>query len=256
MVTPASHDRGDDNAVFNIGTAARRSGLSVTTIRTWEDRYGAVVPERDDSGRRLYSNHQIAQLTWLRRQVEGGLQAAEAHRLLDLNPVAPEDEGSAAGPVEGAPWMAVASWIEGERPWLESMLEDLGRGLGAVAAGVGPIIANPLYGDVLSVTVRALLSEEPDPLAPLAAGPLGDFPGLADSLARGQVATIPGSELDVSSDTVVVAPISITGSVSGAVVIVCPCQGDAEALVGQAARVIEARIDADRARSAFARLLG
>ena len=255
-VTPATHDREDDNAVFNIGTAARRSGLSVTTIRTWEDRYGAVVPARDDSGRRLYSNHQIAQLTWLRRQVEGGLQAAEAHRLLDLNPVAPDDgEAPSGAAIDGAPWMAAASWVEGERAWLESMLEDLARGLGAEAAGVGSIVANQLYGDVLIVMVRALLADD-DPLTAMAAMSLRDHPALADAMRAGGVVTLTGEDAGVPVGALVVAPFSVTGTVAGAVVIAGPTRGDAESITGQAAKVIEARIDADRARSAFARLLG
>lgn len=255
MVTEVSHD--DDNAVFNIGTAARRSGLSVTTIRTWEDRYGSVVPARDDSGRRLYSNHQIAQLTWLRRQVESGLQAAEAHRLLELHPVAPElDEETGAGPIEGAPWVAVASWIDVERPWLASMLDDVGRGLGASAAGAGPIIANPLYGDVLTVTVRgASPASDPDDLAPLAACLIEPIDDLAERLHHGSVVTVDGSAVGLGADAVVIAPIRLDGVAAGAVAIVEPAKADAESIVGQAARVVEARIDADRARSAFARLL-
>ena len=255
MVTPASRDQDDDNAVFNIGTAARRSGLSVTTIRTWEDRYGAVVPERDDSGRRLYSNHQIAQLTWLRRQVEGGLQAAEAHRLLDLNPVAlVEGEDGATATIDGAPWMAVASWIDSERTWLESMLGDLGRGLGATAAGAGPLFANPLYGSIISISVRSALAEGVDPLAPLAARLVESESDLVADLRGGVVSRLEAPALGVDG-TLTIAPIVLDGIAAGIVVIVDATSGDAAAIAGQAARVIEARIDADRARSAFARLL-
>src|SRR5690349_4757225 len=56
--------------------------LPVATIRNWEDRYGAVVPERSAGGQRLYSQEQVERLRFVVSQVERGLSAADAHRLL------------------------------------------------------------------------------------------------------------------------------------------------------------------------------
>jgi DNA-binding transcriptional MerR regulator len=56
--------------------------LSAATIRTWETRYGYVVPQRSQGGQRLYSRDQVDQLRFVKDQVEGGRRPGEAHRLL------------------------------------------------------------------------------------------------------------------------------------------------------------------------------
>lgn len=69
-------------AIYSIGAVARMLGLSVQTLRAWEDRYGQVVPARSSGGRRLYSRDQVDQLSFVREQIERGLQPSDAHRLL------------------------------------------------------------------------------------------------------------------------------------------------------------------------------
>src|SRR4051794_18834803 len=69
-------------ALYGIGAVARMVGLAPPTIRTWESRYGMVVPERSAGGQRLYSRHQVDQLRWLKGQIGRGRRPAEAHRLL------------------------------------------------------------------------------------------------------------------------------------------------------------------------------
>ena len=49
-----------------------RTGLTSHLIRAWERRYGAVVPHRTETNRRLYSDGDIQRLNLLRRVVEGG----------------------------------------------------------------------------------------------------------------------------------------------------------------------------------------
>jgi DNA-binding transcriptional MerR regulator len=71
-----------DNPVFSIGAVARVIGIPVTTLRTWEDRYGVVVPERSAGGHRLYTRQQLEWLRFLRDRVTAGLSAADAHRVL------------------------------------------------------------------------------------------------------------------------------------------------------------------------------
>ncbi len=68
--------------IYSIGAVARMLGLSVQTLRAWEDRYGQVVPARSSGGRRLYSRDQVDQLSFVRQQIERGLQPSDAHRLL------------------------------------------------------------------------------------------------------------------------------------------------------------------------------
>jgi DNA-binding transcriptional MerR regulator len=57
-------------------------GIPVATIRTWEDRYGLVVPERNASGHRLYRRDQVEELKFVRASIAAGMSAADAHRLL------------------------------------------------------------------------------------------------------------------------------------------------------------------------------
>jgi len=71
-----------DQPLFSIGAVARMLGIPVPTLRTWQDRYDVVVPERSPGGHRLYSRQQLEQLRFLRDQVSAGLSAADAHRLL------------------------------------------------------------------------------------------------------------------------------------------------------------------------------
>ncbi len=57
-------------------------GIPAATIRNWEDRYEAIVPERSPGGHRLYSRDQVEQLRFIAAEVSRGLSAADAHRLL------------------------------------------------------------------------------------------------------------------------------------------------------------------------------
>jgi DNA-binding transcriptional MerR regulator len=57
-------------------------GVPVGTLRTWEDRYGLVVPDRSAGGHRLYRRDQVGQLRFVRARMAEGASAADAHRLL------------------------------------------------------------------------------------------------------------------------------------------------------------------------------
>lgn len=73
---------GTGRAVYSISAVSRMIGVPVATIRTWEDRYGLVVPARSAGGHRLYRRDQIGQLSFVRAQMAQGASAADAHRLL------------------------------------------------------------------------------------------------------------------------------------------------------------------------------
>jgi len=51
---------------------ARRTGLKPYLIRTWEERYNAVRPQRSESNRRRYSDADIARLILLKKAVDSG----------------------------------------------------------------------------------------------------------------------------------------------------------------------------------------
>jgi CheY-like chemotaxis protein len=57
-------------------------GLSQPAIRSWEDRYGLIVAERSEGGRRVYTRDQLEQLRFVKERLDDGLSAADAHRLL------------------------------------------------------------------------------------------------------------------------------------------------------------------------------
>ena len=61
--------------LFSIGAVARMLELSAATIRTWETRYGLVVPQRSEGGQRLYSRDQVDQLRFVKDEVDAGAAA-------------------------------------------------------------------------------------------------------------------------------------------------------------------------------------
>jgi DNA-binding transcriptional MerR regulator len=71
-----------DQPVYSIGAVSRMLGVPAQTLRTWQERYGVVVPERSEGGHRLYSRDQLELLRFLADQVAEGLSPGNAHRLL------------------------------------------------------------------------------------------------------------------------------------------------------------------------------
>ena len=69
-------------AIYSIGAVARMLGVPTATLRTWEERYGVVMPDRSPGGHRLYTRDHVEQLRFVLRSIEGGMQPADAHRLL------------------------------------------------------------------------------------------------------------------------------------------------------------------------------
>jgi MerR family transcriptional regulator, light-induced transcriptional regulator len=69
---------------FNIQVASQLSGVAPPTIRAWEKRYNAVLPERGENGHRLYSKLDIEKLTILYRLTDIGQSIGKiAHLQLD-----------------------------------------------------------------------------------------------------------------------------------------------------------------------------
>ena len=63
---------------LTIGDVAARTGVSVTTLRAWEMRYGFPVPTRLASGHRRYRIEDVATIEQLERDRAGGLSLAAA----------------------------------------------------------------------------------------------------------------------------------------------------------------------------------
>jgi DNA-binding transcriptional MerR regulator len=77
-----AHSVARARGIYSIGAVARMLGLSQPAIRSWEDRYGLIVADRSEGGRRLYTRGQLEQLRFVKERVDEGLSAADAHRLL------------------------------------------------------------------------------------------------------------------------------------------------------------------------------
>lgn len=89
-----------DAPVYSISAVARMLDVPVATLRTWEDRYGQVVPARNASGHRLFTRNQVEQLRFVRAQMSQGASAADGHRLLA------ERTASGASLAVSPPWPA------------------------------------------------------------------------------------------------------------------------------------------------------
>ncbi|MEX0946001.1 MAG: MerR family transcriptional regulator, partial [Acidimicrobiia bacterium] len=60
--------------VYSIGTVAEMLDVAPGTLRTWEERYELVTPERTAGGHRLNSRDQIEQLRFIASKVAEGMQ--------------------------------------------------------------------------------------------------------------------------------------------------------------------------------------
>ena len=64
--------------MYTIKRAAQLTGVSETSLRTWERRYGVVSPHRNESGYRLYDQEALARISSMRQRVEDGWSPAAA----------------------------------------------------------------------------------------------------------------------------------------------------------------------------------
>ena len=74
---------------YNIKMAAKLSGVSELSIRSWEGRYSAINPNRTDTNRRLYYDNDIEKLILLKKLTQhghsiGNLASMEIPELADL----------------------------------------------------------------------------------------------------------------------------------------------------------------------------
>lgn len=68
---------------YRVGMVSKLTGLSTHTLRMWEKRYAAVVPERTNAGGRLYSDADVDRLRLLHRLVQSGHSIGGIARLPD-----------------------------------------------------------------------------------------------------------------------------------------------------------------------------
>lgn len=76
-----------NTAGLTIKAVAERTGVSVHTLRAWERRYGVPSPHRGAENRyRLYDDQDIADVLFLKAQVEAGVSPSQASALLRQQP--------------------------------------------------------------------------------------------------------------------------------------------------------------------------
>jgi DNA-binding transcriptional MerR regulator len=161
-------------AHYSIGDVARRTGLSEHVLRTWEHRYGAIVPHRSGGRHRRYAEHHIRRVQLLHAAQQHGCPLGDVARLSDPEIIrllqdAPVDQHVVpltrqAEDCERA--------IETLDPWrLTAILNRAAASHGSVAVAdeiVGPVMRRigerwadgdlgPHHEHLASTTVRAFL---------------------------------------------------------------------------------------------------
>ncbi len=77
---------GKYEAVLTIGTVAQKLGVAVQTVRMYENE-GLVLPHKTNSGRRLYSMHDLERLRCIREMiVDHGMNISGIKRMFSLIP--------------------------------------------------------------------------------------------------------------------------------------------------------------------------
>ena len=71
-----------DHPSYNIKAVAQMVGLLPVTLRAWERRYGLPTPTRGGQGYRLYSEHDLQTLRWLKSQLDAGMNIGQAAQRL------------------------------------------------------------------------------------------------------------------------------------------------------------------------------
>ena len=72
MSTPTTPEDAVARTLMRSGTAARLAGMSPSTLRIWEHRYGVVAPPKSTAGQRTYSMKDIERLRLIKQlTVEG-----------------------------------------------------------------------------------------------------------------------------------------------------------------------------------------
>jgi methanogenic corrinoid protein MtbC1 len=75
MMTRSNDFRGPHHVMLSIGFVAANLGVSTSTLRKWEERYGRPKPLRSDGGSRWYRDIDLEALRLAKRRLDGGERA-------------------------------------------------------------------------------------------------------------------------------------------------------------------------------------
>lgn len=68
--------------MYNIKAVSRLTSVPADTLRRWESRYNIIMPERTESGYRLYSQRDIDTIHWLKSKLDEGMSISTACDML------------------------------------------------------------------------------------------------------------------------------------------------------------------------------
>lgn len=105
-----------DEPLYSIGAVARMLGVSPSTLRGWEKRYGSVEPGRSKGAQRLYSRNEIDKLRFVKASLEAGASPGDAHRLLATRLPQPAGEPAPVRRESGQPTAAAVEVAVGGAP--------------------------------------------------------------------------------------------------------------------------------------------
>ena len=113
--------------VLRIGEVARRTGVTVSTLRAWERRYELLDPHRTDGGHRLYAEQDVRRVRAMQQLLDQGWSASAAARevrssgatITPLRAVA----GNAAG-VPGTPADELVERLKGSLDEFDSLASN------------------------------------------------------------------------------------------------------------------------------------
>jgi DNA-binding transcriptional MerR regulator len=112
--------------VYNIKAVSRLVGLLPVTLRAWERRYGLPSPQRGIQGYRLYSEHDLRILHWLKNQLDTGLNIGRAVEYLNELKETGQDPGTSSAKVDEKPALPSSPTLSAPNsPSLTSLSADL-----------------------------------------------------------------------------------------------------------------------------------
>lgn len=131
MKTPVAPHEPVAMPLLRSGTAARLAGLSPSTLRIWEHRYGVVAPPKSAAGQRTYSMKDIERLRLIKRLTLEGHAIGTVARLdvdalvaLSSDHQVPTAEVQRVVVVGHAAARKLRGWL---RPSPEHVFDDLGN---------------------------------------------------------------------------------------------------------------------------------
>lgn len=136
----------DTRDLLTIGETSRRSGISVATLRFYEDR-GLITATRTSGNQRRYPRHTLRRLAFVRAAQRFGLSLADIKTALDTLP--------ADRPPRARDWSRLSrTWHDALQARIDALVELRDTTSGCIGCGCLSMSSCPIVnpGDQLSQT--------------------------------------------------------------------------------------------------------